>query len=394
MFKTRTFQKKLIFLGIKYFSFISGMAAFMVATMSLESKGHASVFISAVSFTLGIACGDTNTLTFYQTILKEKGSFDKGYYLVPRLILSTATALIVVLLFSDIVFNYFLIGLLISLFLPQGRVSGVESFGGVVIVGGLFKTTVSLYIFSYEYYIMPAEYLVCAAISSNYIASAPFHIVVGNSINSKSRGLSIVESLAILLKSFVLTLPIQLYTSLAPFFYMQIKGPGDIATYYLYERFIRGLGATVIGIQSGTTSKVSLIISKLHNIDSIRRLMQYSIYYSMCGIFVGVVFVLTAPYIFEIIKIDNSLFDNPMIWLFALTTSSMYVSNYIGVQVFMTMGKMAFVILSSIFAAIVFVVTLFLTDNQLLIVAAPEIAIAIFQTGVFYAFLFKNKRTN
>lgn len=394
MFEIRTFQQKMLFLGIKYFSFIGGMAAFMVATMSLESRGHASVFITAVSFTLGIACGDTNTLTFYQTILKEKGNFDRGYYLVPRLILSAATALIVALLISNIVFFYFLIGILISFFLPQGRVSGIGSFGGVVIVGGLFKTAVSLYIFSTEDYIIPVEYLVCAAISSNYIASVPFHIFMGDSISSKSGGLSMVESLAILFKSFVLTLPIQLYTSLAPFFYMQIKGAGDIATYYLYERFIRGLGATVVGIQSGTTSKVSLIISKLHSDESISKLMQYSIYYSMFGIFVGVVFVLAAPYIFEIIEIDNSLFENPMIWLFALTTSSMYVSNYIGIQVFMTMGKIGFVISSSIFAAIVFVLSLFLTENQLLIVAAPEIAIAIFQTGVFYAFLFKNKRTN
>jgi hypothetical protein len=385
------YSKKIIYLALKYFSYIGGMATYMVATMNLESQGLNTLFIYAVSFTLGIACGDTNTLTFYQTILKEKGEFDIGYYLLPRLIVSFATSLVVSIAFIDLVLYYFSMGILISFILPQGRISSAGQFGNVVIVGGILKIIISLYIILEKNYIIPIEYLVCIAISSNYIASAPFHLYAKKLFNYNSNKISFFKSFKILLRSFILTVPIQFYTSLAPFFYMQIKGANDIATYYLYERLIRGLGATVMGIQSGTTSQISLLLSNLNKKETIKIFTNYLFYYFIIGLSIGIAFIIIAPNLFYIIKIETSVFDNKFIWIFALTTASMYISNYIGIQILMTMGEIGYITSSSIFAAIIFILSLFLFDDQLLVIAASEIAIAVFQIGVFYKYIIKNK---
>jgi hypothetical protein len=384
-------SKKIIYLALKYFSYIGGMATYMVATINLESQGQNILFIYAVSFTLGIACGDTNTLTFYQTILKEKGEFDNGYYLFPRLILSLGTSLIVSFLFTDLVLYYFYIGVLISFIFPQGRISSAAKFGSVVIFGGILKIVISLYIILEKIYIIPIEYLVCMAISSNYIASAPFHLFAKNLFQYDLKKLSFTKSFKILLRSFILTIPIQFYTSLAPFFYMQVKGANDIATYYLYERLIRGLGATVMGIQSGTTSQVSLLLSSLNKKETLKIFTNYLIYYFIIGFSIGILFIIITPFIFNILKIEISVFDNKFIWIFTLTTASMYVSNYIGIQILMTMGKIGYITSSSIFAAIIFILSLLLFDEQLLVIAASEIAIALFQIGVFYKYIMKNK---
>lgn len=384
---------------MKYISHILSMAVFMLATISVNNTGQNVnyVFLGVISFSLGIYCGDPNTLIFYQRRKIHKiNSTEDGYWL-PRFLLTTILSTLAYIIIDSIIFIPFITAVLITFLLPQGRISETYQFERVVIAGGILKLIFSLVIINYKSLSQSdLTTLFCMATFSNYIGSLYYQIKL---ILVDVRGVKTFNfnNFKIQFKecssAFIYTLPIHLYTSLGGFAIVNFKGVESLPLYYIYDRLIRGLGGTVIALQSLTTSIISSLIL-INNFNLYRKISRYALIYSFCGLIIGLVFLVFGELVFKYISYDTSIFLNDFAWLIPISTAAMYISNLFGVQYFMVSKKFAPLILSILGAIIAFYVSLLGTSNPLAVVAIPEICIAVIQTGAFYGLYFKSKWKN
>jgi hypothetical protein len=98
--------------------------------------------------------------------------------------------------------------------------------------------------------------------------------------------------------------------------------------------------------------------------------------------------VILGKLIFNYIGINSNIFDNNLIEIIPVAVSSMYISNLIGVQIFMVNNNYRIMFFASIIAIISFYISLLYSNNILLMISVPEISIAVF---LFYCLKFKLK---
>lgn len=365
------------------------MAAFMLASIMVESQNSLSdsIFLCVISFTLGIYCGDPNSLIYFQRKFRvNRNSTEDGYWL-PRLLLTIIICIICVIFVNKLDLNYFLIGVLLAYFLPQGRVSNSREFQVVIFSGGLIKILISILVMKYSrssHAVLPL--LLCLATASNYLASTYYHaIYIVNDILNRNFANKINFRYEFIecCKSFSITLPIHFYTSLGGFAYINLKGETGLATYFLYDRIIRGLGATVTVFQSktmGEISKLSLVIEILE----IKEFAKYILLYLISGFIIGCLFIFIGRFMLNIIGLDVDIFDNSFLAIIPLSVSSMYISNLIGIQIFMVNNNYKIMFIASIVAILTFYLTLLTSNNILLMISIPEISITVFLIYCLY----------
>lgn len=382
-----------LFLMARYASFVLGMASYMFAVMKVAGlSANDLIVLDVISFTLGIYIGDPNTLIFYQRQILSSGLVPNSGFWRARAMVTILISAIAILVAKDVVPTFFVFGVILAYIFPQGRVSNKRDFEIMVIAGGAFKVFMSgliIYLIRYEA-VLPI--LMCTAVGSNYFASIPQHIIKIFEKEQFKQKKSLKDEVKGIVHAFFMTIPIHVYTSLGGFIYTEIRGLGGLGLYYLYDRIIRGLGATVLAIQASTTGKISKIIKDYHENDLFLYIRRYLLYYSLCGLIIGLLFVLTSEKIFKYVGMDVSFLDNKYLLFIVISTSAMYISNLLGVQIFMVMGSIRQIFISSMVAVFAFIVIVTISSNQLLIVSIPEIAISFYQLGVFFAILHKNKR--
>jgi hypothetical protein len=175
---------------------------------------------------------------------------------------------------------------------------------------------------------------------------------------------------------------------LGGFAYINLKGEEGISMYFLYDRVIRGLGATVNVFQSRTMDSISKISLNIENIK-IYQLLKYLITYLAGGLAIGILFIVLGKFIFNYIGLYSNIFDNNFIEIIPFAVSAMYLSNLIGVQIFMVNNNYRVMFFASIVAIISFYLTLLFSNNVILMVSVPEISIAVF---LFFCLKFKLSR--
>ncbi|WP_215331980.1 hypothetical protein [Polynucleobacter corsicus] len=378
---------------LKYFSVIGSMAAFMLSSILVEQNNSASdnIFLCVISYTLGLYCGDPNSLIFFQRKFRENiDNVNNGYW-IPRLALTLIISAVSIFFVEKLEVSHFLLGSIFAYFLPQGRISNANKFQIVIFLGGLIKITISIFIIvNSRSAFSNLPILICLATSSNYLASIIYHLIYikNDIINNKStNNINVLHEFLECCKSFSITLPIHFYTSLGGFAYINIKGEEGISLYFLYDRIIRGLGATVNVFQSKTMDAISKISLKIETIK-ISNLIKYFIIYLAGGFIIGILFVILGKLIFNYIGINSNIFDNNLIEIIPVAVSSMYISNLIGVQIFMVNNNYRIMFFASIIAIISFYISLLYSNNILLMISVPEISIAVF---LFYCLKFKLK---
>ncbi len=378
---------------MKYFSVIGSMAVFMLSSILVEQNNSTSdnIFLCVISYTLGLYCGDPNTLIFFQRKFRENiDNINNGYW-IPRLVLTLIIGAISIIFVKKLEIIYFLLGSIFAYILPQGRVSNANKFQKVIFFGGLIKITLSILIIDKSKSLhSDLPIIICLATSSNYLASIIYHMfyIKNDIINKKYNGrINLLKEFLECSKSFSITLPIHFYTSLGGFAYINIKGEEGISIYFLYDRIIRGLGATVNVFQSRTMDAISKISFKIETIK-INKLIKYFIIYLAGGFIIGILFVILGKLIFNYIGLNSNIFDNNLIEIIPIAVSSMYISNLIGVQIFMVNNNYRIMFFASIIAIISFYITLLYSNNMLLMISVPEISIAVF---LFYCLKFKLK---
>ncbi|QWE18969.1 hypothetical protein C2747_01650 [Polynucleobacter corsicus] len=369
------------------------MAAFMLSSILVEQNNSASdnIFLCVISYTLGLYCGDPNSLIFFQRKFRENiDNVNNGYW-IPRLALTLIISAVSIFFVEKLEVSHFLLGSIFAYFLPQGRISNANKFQIVIFLGGLIKITISIFIIvNSRSAFSNLPILICLATSSNYLASIIYHLIYikNDIINNKStNNINVLHEFLECCKSFSITLPIHFYTSLGGFAYINIKGEEGISLYFLYDRIIRGLGATVNVFQSKTMDAISKISLKIETIK-ISNLIKYFIIYLAGGFIIGILFVILGKLIFNYIGINSNIFDNNLIEIIPVAVSSMYISNLIGVQIFMVNNNYRIMFFASIIAIISFYISLLYSNNILLMISVPEISIAVF---LFYCLKFKLK---
>lgn len=381
-----------LFLLARYASFVLGMASYMFAVMKVASLStNDLIVLDVISFTLGIFAGDPNTLIFYQRQIASNGMVPNLGFWAARAIVTLFISAMAILMAKDVVLMFFVFGVLLSYVFPQGRISDRGNFEIMVIAGGALKIFFSGLIIHLMYFEKILPVLMCMAVGSNYVASIPLHLAKFYKKNLAKEKNPLKEDLKKLVHAFSMTIPIHIYTSLGGFIYTELRGLEGLGLYYLYDRIIRGLGATVLAIQATTTSKISKIIKNSSVRDIFLSTRKYILYYSIAGLIVGLLFVITSNKIFRYIGVDISFLDNKYIMSVAIITSAMYISNLLGVQIFMVMGNIRQIFISSMVGVFAFIATLVFSRNQLLIVGVPEFCIAVYQFSIFY--VLHNKMT-
>ena len=382
--------------AIKYFSLFGSMAFFMLASIMVEQRNSAPdpIFLSVISFTLGLYSGDPNSLVYFQRKFRNNICNTSLGYWMPRLLLTIIISLVCFLLVKKLDFTYFMMATLLAFMLPQGRVSNPGQFQVIIFSGGLLKIIISILIINESEsgnQILPI--LICLATCSNYIVSFFYHAMyIKNDITYRktSNEINFINEFVECSKSFLITLPIHFYTSLGGFVYINLKGESGISIYYLYDRIIRGLGATVIVIQSKTMSDISKLSLKIERI-TINEIKNYILIYLIFGIIVGILFVILGKQIFDIIGFSASIFNNAYILLIPLSVSSMYISNLIGVQMYMVNNNFKVMTISAFIAILAFYAIIVQSNNILLMITVPEISVGIFL--LLYLFLSLNKKS-
>lgn len=369
------------------------MAVFMLSSILVEQNNSASddIFLCVISYTLGIYCGDPNSLIFFQRKFRDNlNNINNGYW-IPRLALTFIISILSIIFVNKLNLNYFLVGALFAYILPQGRVSNSKKFQVVIFSGGLIKIILSVFIINNTRSTNPdLPILICLATSSNYLASIIFHLLsIKNDISNRnfSRKINLLQDFIECCKSFSITLPIHFYTSLGGFAYINLKGEEGIAIYYLYDRIIRGLGATVTVFQSKTMDTISKLSLNIKNIKN-NQVYKYLITYLFCGLLIGFIFIFLGKFIFNFIGIDVRIFNSDFIEIIPIAVSSMYISNLIGVQIFMVNNNYRIMFFASIIAILAFYISILYSNNILLMISIPEISIAVF---LYYCLKFKLK---
>lgn len=383
--ESSTKELRRLFLLARYVIFVMGMASYMFAVMKVASLStNDLIVLDVISFTLGIFAGDPNTLIFYQRQIASNGMVPNSGFWVARALVTTLISLIAILIAKEVTPMFLVFGVMLAYIFPQGRISDQGNFEIMVIVGGVLKIFCSGLIIYFIHFEKILPVLMCMAVGSNYLASTPLHLAKFYKKGRVKEKNPLKEDLKKLMHAFSMTIPIHLYTSLGGFIYAEVRGLEGLGLYYLYDRITRGLGATVLTIQATTTSKISKIIKDSSVRDLYLTVRKYLLYYSVAGLIVGLLFVITSEKIFNYMGMDVSFLDNKYILSLAIITSAMYISNLLGVQIFMVMGNIRQIFISSIIAVCAFIITLIFSKNQLLIVGVPEICIAIYQFLVFF----------
>ena len=376
---------------IRYVSIIGGMAAYFFATMIIISENEAAdlIFFSALSFTLGLTAGDPASIIFFQRKYREDHDNRLRGFWVSRFILSALICAAMLLFIGDIDLSNLLIGFMLGYIFPSGRVSASDDMPLVNTLGGSLKIVLSSILIYFPdadvIFMIP---LVCTTIATNYIASIPkisYRIIKECKVFDRNKVSirQIAADLKIALNTFLVTGPVHLYTSLGGFYYIAIYGTQGVSQYYLAERLVRGLGATVVAVMSKTTTQVSKF-ADLKDVESFRSMVSLMKLYIYIGFMVGFTFSTFGPAIFNLLGFNLDILINSYIFILCASTVSLYVSTLLAVQYYMVNREFLPILISSSTAAIVLLLSLITFKHPLLSIGLSEASVSILLVTYFY----------
>jgi hypothetical protein len=250
----------------RLFVFIFSLGVYFLVSLKLKSEEMTYETEVLAAAGLGLLSGELNSLGFYQSLFRSYGSIPTSRFLIIRLPIFVSLSVAIFISGLNVLWLYFFIGGVIALFYPQGRVSESESFMLVVLIGSLLKVVLGLIFYFVQVSMIFGILLLILMLTSQYLVSVPFH----NSIKYKNLFICRKDLLRLQALSFIINFPILIYTNLGIYFYQMVHGLNGISNYYFYDRLIRGLGSTVIALQSRTHSKLSslqgsLLFNELNN---------------------------------------------------------------------------------------------------------------------------------
>ena len=354
----------------RYSVTISSMAVHMLAIFSLDSESAGIVAFSIYSLVIGLFAGDCNTVNFYRRHSVLKGQF----FLIERSIMAS---IIIIILFitnlgTDVVF--LIGGLIVGLLLPQGRVSNNKTFPQVVFLGGILKILISGAVCLVISDIFWMQILLATSTGSLYLASIYFQLQL---IDKTSFDLHFrYHMFKSLTYSGLITIPIQIYTAVGALIYQNYNAAPNLGNFYQVERLLRGLGGTVLVLQSSTMYQISSAgsIYKAMKV-TINNIFKYVVY----SVAIGTTFAVFGLEILSFfdMNIISINFENFIFIL--LCCFAMYLTNLIGVQFLSVYKYTKMFILSVTVGASSFIVSNVYFSNPVLLISISELSVAFAQ---------------
>lgn len=363
----------------RYLINISALAVHMFAILSLSTADAGIIGFSIYSFVIGLFCGDCNTLNFYRrNNLKSKNRA----FLSERLIIGIICILIVFLAGIHISIIYIFFGFLIGLLFPQGRISEEKTFTKIILDGGILKIFLSGSVILFNLNIIANEVLLILSTGSIYIA-----ILIYNFNNRmvviKLNNFNFYDFKS-LCYSALISVPIQIYTSVGALIYFSYNANPNLGLFYQTEKLLRGLGATVVALQSSSMSKISNMNSVSLAVIYVRNLLLKYILFSTLLAFM---FYSAGQYIFNFFNIVVFDFNYKNSLLLYFCCTSMYITNLIGIQ-FLSIYKYTLTFIGSVvFAAIVFLILNQFYSDPIFLISLSEVSVGVFQIASLYVIL-------
>lgn len=370
----------------RYIINIGALAVHMFAILSLNTDDAGVIGFSIYSFVIGLFCGDCNTLNFYR---RNNIESKNRAFLSERLIIGVICILIVFLGGIRISISYLFFGFLIGLLFPQGRISEKQTFTKIILRGGILKIILSGSVILFDLYISVNELLLVLSTASIYIAIL-IHNFNNQMIVIKLNNFNYYDFKS-LCYSALISVPIQIYTSVGALIYFSYNASPNLGLFYQTEKLLRGLGATVVALQSSSMSKISDMNSASLAIIKVRNLL---LKYFLFSTLLAFMFCSVGQYIFNYFNILAFDFNYKNSLLLYLCCTAMYITNLIGIQ-FLSIYKYTFTFIGSVvFAAIVFLILNQFYSNPILLISLSELAVGIYQIASLYVILsfFKTKK--
>jgi hypothetical protein len=367
-------------------SFILSLGVYFLVSLKLKNEEWILETEVLAALGIGLIIGDLNSLGLYQSLLKDTGTFPSSRFLTYRTPFFLFITSILFLSKFSILWYYFIIGGLVSLLFPQGRVSESSAFVSIVLYGSWVKIVLGLLFY---FLIISTEVriiLLMGIMLSQYIISLPYHFrLISKDIVLKDTNIFKYQFGALLINT-----PILIYTSLGIYFYQMFHGRTGISNYYFYDRLYRGLGSTVLALQSKTHS----VVSSLSGDELFAEIKFNILKYSFTGLVVAVVFVACSPFFNIYLGLDFGRDVSVIVSIMILIgVPSMYLSNLLGIQYFMSAQRFKVMLISIFVTLITFVLLVYFNRNIHELILIPEIVITIVLFIFFlYDLLSKDKR--
>lgn len=363
----------------RYFINISALAAHMFAILSLSIDDAGIIGFSIYSFVIGLFCGDCNTLNFYR---RNNIESKNRAFLSERLIIGVICLLIVFLAGIRTSTIYIFFGFLVGLFFPQGRISQEQIFTKIILYGGILKILLSGSVIIFNLNIIANELLLILSTASIYIAILIYNLNKGM-IVIKFNNFNFYDFKS-LCYSALISVPIQIYTSVGALIYFSYNASPNLGLFYQTEKLLRGLGATVVALQSSSMSKISDMNSAPLAIIYVRNLLLKYILFST---FLAFMFFSAGQYIFNFFNILVFDFNYKNLLLLYLCCTAMYITNLIGIQ-FLSIYKYTLTFIGSVvFAAITFLILNQFYSDPIFLISLSELSVGIYQIASLYVIL-------
>lgn len=363
----------------RYFINISALAVHMFAILSLSIDDAGIIGFSIYSFVIGLFCGDCNTLNFYR---RNNIDSKNRAFLSERSIIGVICILIVFLAGISISFIYIFFGFLVGLFFPQGRISHEQTFTKIILHGGILKILLSGSVILFNLNIIVNELLLILSTASIYIAILIYNLSKGM-IFIKFNNFNFYDFKS-LCYSGLISVPIQIYTSVGALIYFSYNASPNLGLFYQTEKLLRGLGATVVSLQSSSMSKISDMNSVSLAAIYVRNLLLKYILFSTLLVFM---FYSAGQYIFNFFNIIVFDFNYKNSLLLYLCSTAMYLTNLIGIQ-FLSVYKYTLTFIGSVvFAAITFLILNQFYSDPIFLISISELSVGIYQIVSLYVIL-------
>lgn len=387
--------KKLYLTGIRFSLAIGGLvaSAFTIFYIEMVNDKSPEIFVKVMSYTLGLLISDLNTYTLFQRDyqLEKTG---KGFW-KSRAIISLVIGLPFGMFTPNLVLQYYIIGSIIGYLLPSGRASSetempiVQNGNGIIkILGGI-----GFYLSERLDISLNLTYLLIIMNSGAYITSIIFIApkIINDVINvSKQEASSLKKEILNGLSIRLIILPIHFYSSLGGFIYSYFNGIKSLDIYFLVERVIKSLGATVLAIMSKNSNTLSKAAFSRNRIAFLT-LKKWGGIYLILGTLIGISFIVLGIPILEVYNFNVEPFDRIYSkFLIVLSVVALYISTLLGTQYLIVKLRYQSLALSSLLATIVLILLSWMNYKAILVISIVEITVTV--SMVCSVFLHLNKK--
>jgi hypothetical protein len=355
-----------------------------------KNQDASSIYLITSSAALGLFCSDPFSHALFST-RSPTGSL--GFW-IPRLVSSLPFSIVLVLFAKAICIPAFLLGYSVGYTFPLGRVTAcTDQYSRIFLVTNLLKSllyvfTICAALFKNQEALLSAIQVVAAL--SLYLVSVPIHLRYVKSdldrlfVKGAERDVyCTVNTVKYLLSIAASQLPIYIYTTYSPFIVNASRGASAVPAFYFWDKVVRGLGSTCLPLYTRTLRRISnMRLNGSTRGSELHYLLKTMYVYIMVAFTAGLGFILIYSALY--MKIGTSLYylslKDSIILLLAVVCC--YLSNLLGVQLFLGSSLFKQYIVAVIVGAAVYVILVSLTKIQ------PQVIIPLTEASVFFSQLF------